>query len=172
MPEQLVLRTDRITLFAYTLLTLVYALFFALVVQKSGGFSVKSLILILLVLPVVAYFVFLSRKRVVISDEGIGIFGLTGRKWFSWDKIEEVSLSPGRRYFLFIATSDGELAIIDDTTERFEELLREILKRVDGSKLQENFENIASSYRKSYGSIILVYAASLILLAVILSSYI
>ncbi len=169
--KQLVFKTDRVTLFAYALLTFTYAVFFALVIGRSGGFSVKSLILVLLVLPVAAYFMFLSKKRVMISDKGIEVLGLMGRKSFSWDRVEGVSISPGRRYFLFITSVDGDVLVIDDSTEKFRELLEEISRRVDRSKLQQDFDKLISSYKRSYGNIYLVYIAALILLFVILKSY-
>jgi hypothetical protein len=165
-----VYRTDKIIFLGYALLVLTYSLFFGLLVAKKGGISISSLIFILLVLPVGAYFFFLSKKKIVIDDEGIKIFGVTGKKFFRWQDIQEVSVSAGRKYFLFITDKEGKLAVIDDSTENFKELLKEISKRVLPNKLPQNFDSVINSYRRSYGSMILIYIASLILLSVLLQS--
>ncbi|MEO2068069.1 MAG: PH domain-containing protein [Desulfurobacteriaceae bacterium] len=168
--DRKIYRTDKFTFLGYALLVLTYSLFFGLLVVRSGGVSINSLIFVLLVLPVAAYFFFLSRKKVIIDNEGIKVFGITGKKEFKWRDIQEVSVSAGRKYFLFIADKEGKLAVIDDSTENFKELLQEIKKKVSPNKLPENFDSVINSYRRSYGSIILIYIASLILLFVLFQS--
>ncbi|TCK06228.1 PH domain-containing protein [Phorcysia thermohydrogeniphila] len=165
-----VFKTDKLTFLSYGLLVVAYALFFGLLFARTGGFSFKSAILLLFILPVLAYFFFLSKKKVVISDKGIKVFGLTGRKEFSWEDILEVSLSPGRKYFIFIGDKNGELAVIDDSTENFKELLREIGKRISRDKLPENYESLIENYRRSYTSPVLILVASAVLFFVILKS--
>jgi hypothetical protein len=110
------------------------------------------------------------KKKVVIDDTGIKVFGITGKKEFKWDEISEVSISAGRRYFLFIADKDGNVAVVDDSTENFRELLEELKNRLPESKLPPGFENVIKSYKRSYGSIALIYIASFILLFVLIRS--
>jgi hypothetical protein len=165
-----VFKTDKLTFLSYGLLVVAYALFFALLFARTGGFSLKSAVFLFFVLPILAYFLFLTRKRVVISDRGIEVVGLTGRKSFSWEDISEVSLSAGRKYFIFITDKSGKLAIIDDSTENFKELLKEIGSRVSKDKLPENYESLAENYRRSYTSPVLILVASAVLFFVILKS--
>ncbi|WP_163328172.1 hypothetical protein GFV12_01435 [Desulfurobacterium thermolithotrophum] len=165
-----VFKTDKITLLGYTLLVFTYSLFFGTIFFKQSGSSFTSIIMVLLVLPVAAYFFFLLRKRVIVDQNGIKIIGITGKKEFSWNEISEVSVSPGRKYFLFITNKSGDVAVIDDSTENFKELLEELKKRLPKEKLSPNYENVLNSYKRSYGSIILIYVASLILLFILLKS--
>jgi Ca2+/Na+ antiporter len=166
-----VFRTDKFTFLGYTLLVLSYTLFFGTIVYKFGGFSFKSLIMILLIIPVAVYFFFLLKKKVVIDDTGIKVFGITGKKEFKWDEISEVSVSAGRRYFLFIADKDGNIAVVDDSTENFRELLEELKNRLPESKLSPNYGNVVKSYKRSYGSIALIYIASFILLFILIQTF-
>ena len=165
-----VFRTDKFTFLGYTLLVLSYTLFFGTIVYKFGGFSFKSLIMILLIIPVAVYFFFLLKKKVIIDDNGIEVFGITGKKEFKWNEISEVSVSAGRRYFLFIADKDGNVAVVDDSTENFKELLEELKNRLPEGKLPSSYENIINSYKRSFGSIALIYIASFILLFVLIRS--
>jgi len=165
-----VFKTDKLTFLSYGLLVVAYALFFGLLFARAGGFSFKSGLLLLFVFPILAYFLFLTRKKVTLSDEGIEVVGLTGRKSFRWEDVEEVSVSAGRKYFIFIGNKKGELAVIDDSTEDFEELLKEIGRRVPKSRLPENYENLIKNYRRSYTSPVLILVASVVLFLVILKS--
>ena len=165
-----VFKTDKLTFLSYGLLVVAYALFFGLLFARTGGFSFKSAVLLAFIFPIVAYFFFLTKKRVVISDKGIKVFGLTGRKEFSWEDVFEVSVSPGRKYFIFISDKNGNLAVIDDSTEDFKELLREIGKRISSDKLPEGYNSLIENYRRSYTSPILLLVASTVLFFVILKS--
>jgi len=165
-------RTDRFTFLGYTLLVLTYTLFFGTIVYRSGGFSFKSLIMVLLIIPVAVYFFFLLKKRIIIDDTGIKVVGITGEKKFKWEEISEVSVSTGRRYLLFIADKDGNVAVVDDSTENFKELLEELKNRLPQSNLPPNYEEIIKSYKRSYGSLTLIYIASFILLFVLIRSLI
>lgn len=164
-------RTDWFTLISYALLVVSYSLFFGALLYRSGKFSLTSVVFLLLVLPVVGYFFFLLKKNVTVSNDGIEVFGITGRKSIRWDEIEEVSLTPGRRFFLFISSKDGKLAVVDDSVSGFEELLREIERRVP-NRLSSNFKEIASSYKRSYTSNAIILIASLVLLFILIKSFI
>ena len=168
--DKKVFRTDKFTFLGYTLLVLTYSFFFGTIVYKFGGFSFKSLIMVLLIIPVAAYFFFLLKKKVIIDDNGIKVFGITGKKELKWNEISEVSVSAGRRYFLFIADKDGNVAVVDDSTENFKELLEELKDRLPEGKLPPSYENVIKSYKRSYGSIALIYIASFILLFVLIRS--
>ncbi|WP_456456256.1 PH domain-containing protein [Thermovibrio sp.] len=165
--EVKVYKTDKLTFISYLTLVVAYALFISLLIVKAGGFSASSLILSLFVLPVVAYFIFLLKKEVRLSEEGLEVFGLTGRKKIRWEEVASVSITPGRKYFLFIEGKGGKLAVIDDSTENFKEIAQEIKKKVP-DKVQENFDELISSYKRSYLStaVLLVAALGLIFIAV------
>ncbi len=167
--DRKVFRSDKITLFSYGLLVVAYALFFGALIVKASHFSPGLLVFLFLILPVAAYFIFLLKKRVVITDEGIEVFGLTGRKFIKWNEIAEISLTPGRRYFLFISDRKGNLAVIDDSFSEFEELLNEIKEKAP-SKLPENFDNLASGYRRSYTSSAILIIAAIVLLVILFKS--
>lgn len=167
--EKKVFKTEGFTVLAYGLLVVAYVLFFGALFLKSGRFSPGLLVFAVLILPVVAYFIFLLKKRVVITDEGIEVFGLTGKKFIRWNEISEISLTPGRRYFLFIADKDGKLAVIDDSFSGFDELLKEVKRRVS-SKLPENYDKVASTYRRSYTSNTILIVAALVLLFILFHS--
>ncbi len=169
MAEKRVFRADGLTVLSYGVLVISYVLFFGALILKAGRFSPGLMVFALLVLPVVAYFVFLLKKRVVITDEGIEVFGLTGRKFIKWNEIEEVSLTPGRKYFLFIADKEGKLAVIDDSFSNFEEILKEVKRRAP-SKLPENYDRLVSSYRRSYTSNVVLIVAAAILLFILFNS--
>ena len=167
--DKKVFKSDGLTVLAYGLLVIAYVLFFGALIVKAGRFSPGLLIFAILILPVVAYFLFLVKKRVVISNEGIEVFGLTGKKFIKWNDISEISLTPGRRYFLFIADREGKLAVIDDSFAGFEELLREIKKRAP-SKIPENYDKVASGYRRSYTSNAILIIAAVVLLFILFNS--
>ncbi len=164
-----VYRTDKLTFLSYGLLTVAYGLFLGLIFKKAGGFTSSLLILLIFVLPVFAYFLFLMKKSVKIDDEGIEVFGLTGRKRINWEEVRSISLTPGRKYFLFIEGKNGKLAVIDDSTENFVEVAREIRKRVP-DKVSENFESLLSSYKRSYTSVGILLLAAFILIFVALKN--
>ncbi len=171
MDRKKVFRTDTFTLVSYTLLVLSYSLFFGALIAKFGRLSLSSVLLLLLIIPVVAYFVFLLKKKVVLTDEGIEVFGITGRKRIKWSEVEEVSLTPGRRYFLFIVSKEGNLAVVDDSVSNFRELLKEVEERVP-DKVNENFDKLRESYKRSYTSNAVILIASLILLFILFKSII
>jgi len=156
-------KTDKLTFLSYGLLIIAYALFLGLIVKRAGGFDSSIFLLMLFVLPVLGYFVFLFKKHVKISDRGIEVFGLTGRKKIEWEEIASVSLTPGRKYFLFIESKDGKLAVIDDSTENFVEIAKEVKKRAP-INLPENYDSILNSYRRSYTSIGILLFAALVLI--------
>ncbi len=165
--DRKVFRTDPFTLFSYSMLVLSYSLFFGALILKYGRITFSGVVLLILVLPVLGYFAFLLRKKVVLSREGIEVFGLTGRKLIKWSDLESVSLTPGRKYFIFISSKDGKLAVIDDSISNFKELLEEIKRKVPNGKLNENFLQIATAYRKSYTSNFIILVASLVLLFIL-----
>jgi Ca2+/Na+ antiporter len=169
--KEKVYRTDKLTFLSYGLLIVAYALFIAVIVKRAGGFSSSMLILFLFVLPVLAYFFFLFKKSVKITEEGIEVFGLTGRKKIRWEEIASVSLTPGRKYFLFIESKDGKLAVVDDSTENFVEVAREVKRRAP-VKLPENYDKLLDSYRRSYTSIGILLFAALVLIFVAVKSLI
>lgn len=168
--DKRVFRTDKLTLSGYILLVLIYATFFGMIVYRSTGLSFKSLIMVLLIIPIVAYLFFLFKKKVVIDNDCISIWGLTGKKEFKWNDISDISLSSGRRQFLFITDKKGNVAVVDDSTDNFKELLEELKKRLPEDQLPEHFEDSIKAYKRSYMSLALVYLASLILLSVLIKS--
>ncbi len=168
--EVKVYKTDKLTFISYLTLVIAYALFIFLLIVKAQGLNASSLILSLFVLPVIAYFVFLLKKEVKLSSEGIEVFGLTGRKKIKWEEVVSVSITPGRKYFLFIEGKGGKLAVIDDSTEKFKEIGEEIRKRVP-NKVAENFEEVLSSYKRSYFSTAVLLVAALVLIFVALKSF-
>jgi len=168
--EVKVYKTDKLTFISYLTLVIVYALFIFLLIVKAQGLNASSLILSLFVLPVIAYFVFLLKKEVKLSSEGIEVFGLTGKKRIKWEEVVSVSITPGRKYFLFIEGKGGKLAVIDDSTEKFKEIGEEIKKRVP-NKVAENFEEVLNSYKRSYFSTAVLLVAALVLIFVALKSF-
>jgi len=165
-----VYRTDRLTFLTYGLLIVAYALFLGLIVMKAGGVNSSFLILALFVLPVLAYFFFLLKKQVKIDDEGIEVFGLTGRKKIRWSEIRSISMTPGRKYFIFVEGKDGNLAVIDDSTENFIEVARELRRRAP-DRVSENYDVLLSSYKRSYTSVAILLFAALILIFVAVKSF-
>ncbi|WP_457679760.1 PH domain-containing protein [Thermovibrio sp.] len=165
-----VYKTDKLTFFSYGLLIVAYSLFLGLLLKKAGGFNFSMLIFGLFVLPVVAYFVFLLLKKVRITEEGIEVFGLTGRKFIRWDEVSSVSITPGRKYFIFIESKDGKLAVVDDSISDFKGVAREIEKRLR-DKLPPNYDSVVSSHRRSYTSTLILIAASLFLIFVAIKSF-
>ena len=164
-----VYRTDKLTFLSYGLLIVAYALFLGLIVMKAGGVNSSFLILALFVLPVVAYFVFLMKKQVKIDDEGIEVFGLTGRKRIKWSEVRSISMTPGRKYFIFVEGEGGKLAVIDDSTENFVEVARELRRRAP-DKVSENYDALLSSYRRSYMSLGILLFAAVVLIFVVVKS--
>ncbi|MEO2082879.1 MAG: PH domain-containing protein [Desulfurobacteriaceae bacterium] len=164
-------KTEKLTFISYGLLVVAYALFFFLLLKKSGGVNFSAIILLLFALPVLAYFLFLSVKKVVISEEGLEVVGITGKKRVKWEEISEVSAVPGRRNFLFISTKEGKLIVIDDSTENFKRIMEEVGKRVPEEKLSENYREALKNYKKSYGSQALILTAALVLIFLLLRSF-
>ena len=169
--ERKVFKSDGLTVLSYGLLVISYVLFFGALIVKAGRLSPGLMVFALLIFPVVAYFIFLLKKRVVITDEGIEVFGLTGKKFIKWNEISEISLTPGRKYFLFIADKNGKLAVVDDSFSGFEELLKEVKKRAP-SKIPENYDKVASAYKRSYTSNAILIVAALALLFILFHSLI
>jgi hypothetical protein len=165
-----VYRTDKLTLFSYALLVFAYMWFFFLLVERTGGFSGKSAILMVLVLPILLYFFFLIRKKVVVSDEGLEVVGFTGRKVFKWDEIKEITVSQGRKYFLFISGEDNKFAVIDDSVSNFTELANEIGKKVPKEALSKDFFDVIGSYKRSTSSVLLILIASAVLIFLLIKS--
>ncbi len=164
-----VYKTEKLTFLSYGLLIVAYALFLALITVKAGGFNSSLLILALFVVPVVAYFIFLLRKEVRIDEEGIEVFGLTGRKRIGWSEVRSVSITPGRKYFIFVEGEGGKLAVIDDSTENFPEVARELRRRVP-DKVSENYDTLLSSYKRSYFPLAVLLFAALVLIFVTVKS--
>jgi Ca2+/Na+ antiporter len=168
--DKKVFRTDLITLFSYSMLVVSYSLFFGALILKFGKLTFSGVVLLILVLPILGYLVFLAKKKVALSESGIEIFGLTGKKFIKWDDVENVSLTPGRKYFLFFSSKDGKVAVVDDSVSNFKGLLEEIQRRIP-NKLSENFPQIASSYKRSYTSNAVILIASLILLFILIKDF-
>ncbi|SMP18097.1 PH domain-containing protein [Desulfurobacterium pacificum] len=165
-----VYRTDKLTLFSYALLVFAYMWFFFLLVERTGGFSGKSIILVVLILPILAYFFFLLRKKIVVSDDGLEIVGITGKKFFKWNEIREISVSQGRKYFLFITGEGDKFAIIDDSVSGFTEIAKEITKRAPQGAMKEEVITAISSYKKSISSVLLILIASAVLIFLLIKS--
>jgi hypothetical protein len=169
--EGKVYRTDKLTFLSYGLLVVAYALFIAVIVKKVGGFNSLIFLIALFVLPVFGYFLFLLKKSVKITNEEIEVFGLTGRKKIRWNEIISVSLTPGRKYFLFIESKDGKLAVIDDSTENFIEIAKEVREKAP-VRLSEDYDKFLSFYRRSYTSIGILIFAAIVLIFVALRNLI
>jgi len=161
--EERTYKTDKLTVLSYGLLVVAYFLFFFLIVERRGGFSLELFVLFVLILPILGYFLFLLRKRVFINSQGIGVVGLTGRKFFKWSEIKEISLSTGRKGFLFITNKNGELILIDDSVSGFSEIAT-ILKRKVPNAVSSNFGMELSNYKKSRSSIYLILVAAFVLI--------
>jgi hypothetical protein len=159
-------RSRPLTLISYGAMVLAYTVFLGSFILK-GGFAPYYLLLGALVLPVGAFFLFLLFKKVEISQEGISVLGLTGKKFIRWDEIVSVSLAPGRKYFLILESKDS-LAVIDDSVGKFKEILQEVGKRVSREKLPENYSTLASSYKPSYWYEVAILVSALILLFVVI----
>ncbi|WP_456464957.1 PH domain-containing protein [Desulfurobacterium sp.] len=154
---------------AYAVLTLLYVVFLVSVAVKYGV-NINFFVLAVLVVPVLLRLVALLKREVVISEEGIEIRDLFKSGFVRWSDIESVGFSSRRRTFLFIVTRNKDGYLIDDSVENFKNLLEEVGKRVDKSKLPKNWKDIASSYKPSYGGIVLVTLAILVIGYVVLKS--
>ncbi len=165
-----VYRTDKLTLFSYALLVFAYVWFFFLLVERAGGFSGKSAILAVLILPILLYFFFLLRKKIVVTDRGLEIVGITGKKFFEWSEIKEVSVSKGRKYFLFVTGKNDKFAIIDDSISDFVELAKEIAEKAPKEAVKEEVFTVISNYKRSVSSLLLILAASIVLIYLLIKS--
>jgi Ca2+/Na+ antiporter len=165
-----VYKTDKLTFLSYGVLVVAYALFMALLVYRAGHLTASAVVMALLVLPVFGYFFFLLRKRVVIDDEGIEVFGLTGRKKIKWNEVSSVSFVPGRKAFLFVEGKGGKLAVIDDSFENFPEIVEEVRRRLPKEYFPENFEQLTKSYKRSLFHLLLLLVAGLVLLFIVFKS--
>ncbi|WP_456438164.1 PH domain-containing protein [Desulfurobacterium sp.] len=154
---------------AYAVLTLLYVVFLVSVAVKYGV-NINFFVLAVLVVPVLLRLVALLKREVVISEEGIEIRDLFKSGFVKWSDIESVGFSSRRRTFLFIVTRNKDGYLIDDSVENFKNLLEEVGKRVDKGKLPENWEDIVSGYKPSYGGIVLVTLAILVIGYVVLKS--
>ncbi len=161
-----------IILIGYTILIFSYTAFFARLLKHYGKFNLSSFILILLVIPVLVYYISLLAKEVKVDDEGICVKGIFRKKEFKWENMDSVMVTHGRKTFIFLTLKDGTSAIIDDTLGNFEELMKIIGKNVKKEALPDDWDRIVNSYKRSNFSIILVYIAGLLLLFVVLKSFI
>ncbi|ADU96647.1 PH domain-containing protein [Thermovibrio ammonificans] len=165
-----VFRTDRLTFLSYGLLVVAYALFIAFLVHRAGGVNFSAFILAVLVLPVFGYFFFLVKKRVRVTEQGIEVFGLTGRKEIRWQDVVSVSLVPGRKYFLFVESKDGTLAVVDDSFEEFPEIVRLVGEKAPKGSLSENYWEVAKGFRRSYLSPAILIVAAVVLIGIVVKS--
>ncbi|WP_456395969.1 PH domain-containing protein [Desulfurobacterium sp.] len=163
-------RSSPIYIVSYLILTLLYFVFLGAVAVKYGV-NINFFVLAILVIPVLLRLIALLKKKVVISDEGIEIRDLFKSGFIRWGDIESVGFSSRRRTFLFIITRNKDGYLIDDSLKNFKSLLEEIEKRVDKSKLPENWEDIVGSYKPSYGGIVLVVLAILVIGYVVFKSF-
>ena len=165
-------RVHPLIMTGYTILIFSYTAFFIRLIEHYGKMSFGSLILLLLILPVFLYYLTLLFKEVNIDEDGIGVKGIFGKVKVKWEDISSVTVSKGRKNFIFLTSKDRKSIMIDDTLKDFELILRTIGEKVDKSALPEDWNDIIKSYKRSYFSIILIYIAGFLLLFVILKSFI
>ncbi len=163
-------RTDNLTLSGYTLLTFVYVLFFGKLISYYG-FSLKSIIFIILVLPIAIYYLFILRKRVITTRDFIESINILGKNRINWGEIDKIIFTKGRKLLILITSKSGKNIIIDDNTENFRELLNTIVKNVDKERLPKDYQERIANYKRSYLTVILIYVVAVILLMIFIKPY-
>lgn len=163
-------RTDNLTLSGYTLLTFIYALFFGKLISYYG-FSLKSIIFIILVLPIAIYYLFILRKRVITTRDFIESINILGKNRINWSEIDKIIFTKGRKLLILITSKSGKNIIIDDNTENFRELLNTIVKNVDKERLPKDYQERIANYKRSYLTVILIYVVAVILLMIFIKPY-
>jgi len=163
------LKTDKVYLFSYLALSVLYFVFLGVVAFKYG-INANFFVLILLMLPILVRVYSLFKKEVELSEEGIKIKAVFKSGSVKWDDIDSVGLSLRRKVFLILSLKEGGAFLIDDTVENFPEILQEIEKHIDNAKLPENWKEAVSNYKPSKGGIFLVVLAIMVILFVIFKS--